>query len=143
MDATTLKPDNKPAGEVQEFNDGPDGPERVLKFSPSFKDRVAPLTALTGDRNNPPKRDWSSALDLVNEAFEAIRIAEERAAAAEEYHQQLVVHHGEQMRALEARLMATERRAEAAEGRAKEAEGWLAKFHDTIVDGFQRTFITK
>ncbi len=142
MEASTLKPDVKAAGDLQEFVDGPENPERVLKFSPSFKERVAPLTALTGDRNSP-KRDWSSALDLVNEAFEAIRIAEERAAAAEEYHQQLVVHHGEQMRGLEARLMATERRAEAAEGRAKEAEGWLAKFHDTIVDGFQRTFITK
>ena len=90
-----------------------------------------------------PKRDWSAALDLVNEAFEAIRMAEERTAAAEDYQRQLIQHHAEQIRALENRLSNSEKRAEAAEARAKETEAWLVKYHDTIVDGFQRTFVSR
>jgi chromosome segregation ATPase len=112
--------------------------DRVLKFSNSFKDRNG-----GGERGDQPKRDWSSAIDLVNEAFEAIRLADERAVAAENYHQQLIQHHKEQVRSLESRITAAEKRAEGAEGRLKEAESWLARFHDTIVDGFQRTFTAK
>ena len=135
-----VKPEQNAEADVSGPNESPEALERVLKFSPSFKDKaVVP----SGDRASPPKRDLSSALDLVNEAFEAIRIAEERAAAAEEYHQQLIQHHKDQLKALEGRLSTSEKRADAAEARAKEAEGWLAKFHDTIVDGFQRTFVTK
>ncbi len=113
--------------------------DRVLKFSNSFKDR----NGGAAERGEPPKRDWSSAIDLVNEAFEAIRLADERAVAAENYHQQLIQHHKEQVRSLESRITAAEKRAEGAEGRLKEAESWLARFHDTIVDGFQRTFTAK
>ncbi len=113
--------------------------DRVLKFSNSFKDR----SGGAGERGDQPKRDWSSAIDLVNEAFEAIRLADERAVAAENYHQQLIQHHKEQVRSLDARIAAAEKRAETAEGRLKEAESWLARFHDTIVDGFQRTFTAK
>ena len=113
--------------------------DRVLKFSSSFKDR----NGGSGERGDAPKRDWSSAIDLVNEAFEAIRLADERAVAAENYHQQLIQHHKEQVRGLETRIATAEKRAEGAEGRLKEAESWLARFHDTIVDGFQRTFTPK
>lgn len=124
-------PENLPALEA-------DAQERVLKFSSNFRDRPAGQ-----DRVEGLKRDWSSAIDLVNEAFEAIRLADERAVAAENYHQQLVQHHKEQVKNLETRIAASEKRAEAAEGRLKEAENWLARFHDTIVDGFQRTFASK
>ena len=129
--------------EVPETQDDPvpiDATERILQFSASLKDRAAPVP---NERNGGPKRDWSAALDLVNEAFEAIRMAEERAAAAEDYQRQLIQHHAEQMRAVENRLSASERRAEMAEARAKETEAWLVKYHDTIVDGFQRTFVTR
>ena len=113
--------------------------ERVLKFSSNFRDRP---NGQPGERSDM-KRDWSSAIDLVNEAFEAIRLADERAVAAENYHQQLVQHHKEQVRNLESRIAASDKRAETAEQRVKEAEAWLARFHDTIVDGFQRTFASK
>lgn len=140
MEATKMKPEVSEADEAPQPLAKTEIPESVLKFSTPFKDR---MPAQTGDRGAPQKRDFSSALDLVEEAFEAIRIAEDRAVAAEDYHQQLVQHHKEQLRALEVRLSASEKRAEAAEARAKEAETWLVKFHDTIVDGFQRTFVSK
>ena len=85
------------------------------------------------------QRDWSAALDLVNEAYEAIRIAEERATAAEDYSKQLTQYHSEQLRVADGRLAAAEKRAETAEARARDAEEWLVKFHDTILDGFQKT----
>ncbi len=89
------------------------------------------------------KRDWSSALDLVSEAFEAIRMADERAAASEEYQAELVQRHADHVKVLETRIAAAEKRADAAENRAKAAEGWLSKFHDTIIDEFQRTFASR
>jgi hypothetical protein len=83
------------------------------------------------------KRDWSSAIDLVNEACEAVRLAEERASTAERYSQQLNQYYAEQVRGLELRLQTAEKRAEAANGRAAEAEEWLIRFHDAIVSGFK------
>lgn len=136
MEATKVIVDNAPPpGDAQATE--ADLQERVLKFSSNFRDRPA------GDRGEGLKRDWSSAIDLVNEAFEAIRLADERAVAAENYHQQLVQHHKEQVKNLEARITVSEKRAETAEARLKDAENWLARFHDTIVDGFQRTFAAK
>jgi hypothetical protein len=83
------------------------------------------------------KRDWSSAIDLVNEACEAVRLAEERASTAERYSQQLNQYYAEQVRGLELRLQTAEKRAEAANARATEAEEWLIRFHDAIVSGFK------
>lgn len=128
------------APETQDTAAAIDATERILQFSASLKDRAS---AVPNERSGGPKRDWSAALDLVNEAFEAIRMAEERAAAAEDYQRELIQHHAEQMRAIENRLAAAERRAEMAEARAKETESWLVKYHDTIVDGFQRTFVAR
>lgn len=116
-----------------------DRQERVLDFSSAVKDKLS----LAASEQAGGKRDFSAALDLVNEAFEAIRLAEERAAAAEEHKADLLQRHAEQVRVLEGRLAASEKRAEALEGRAKTAETWLSKFHDTIVDEFQRTFTSK
>jgi hypothetical protein len=114
-------------------------PKKVFPFSAPYK----PWPPQSGVDRTPspatPQRDWSAALDLVNEAYEAIRIAEERAAAAEDYSKQLTQYHSEQLRVADARLAAAEKRAEAAEARAREAEEWLVKFHDTILDGFQKT----
>jgi hypothetical protein len=83
------------------------------------------------------KRDWSSAIDLVNEACEAVRLAEERASTAERYSQQLNQYYAEQVKGLELRLQTAEKRAEAANARAAEAEEWLIRFHDAIVTGFK------
>lgn len=141
MELQQLKPDGAEGGDPGAPAGGENPADRVLRFTNAFKDKVLPLSG--GDRNPTGKRDWSSALDLVNEAFEAIRMAEERAIAAEDYHQQLIQHHKEQIKGLEQRLSATEKRAEVAESRSKEADAWLARFHDTIVDGFQRTFVSK
>ncbi|MGI3903647.1 MAG: hypothetical protein ACRYGP_14835 [Janthinobacterium lividum] len=113
--------------------------DRVVDFSPS-KDKLL-LTAADGAASG--KRDWSSALDLVSEAFEAIRMADERAAASEDYQTELVQRHADHVRVLETRIIAAEKRAEVAESRAKVAEGWLSKFHDTIIDEFQRTFTSR
>lgn len=114
--------------------------DRVVEFSASMKDRL--LQSAT-DGTNAGKRDWSSALDLVSEAFEAIRMADERAAASEEYQAELVQRHADHVKVLETRIAAAEKRADAAENRAKTAEGWLSKFHDTIIDEFQRTFASR
>lgn len=125
---------------------GPSGPgagaasDRVVEFSASMKDRLLQNAA---DGGGAGKRDWSSALDLVSEAFEAIRMADERAAASEEYQAELVGRHADHVKVLETRIAAAEKRADAAENRAKAAEGWLSKFHDTIIDEFQRTFASR
>jgi hypothetical protein len=83
------------------------------------------------------KRDWSSAIELVNEACEAVRLAEERASTAERYSQQLNQYYAEQVKSLELRIQTAEKRAEAANVRAAEAEEWLLRFHDAIVTGFK------
>ena len=114
--------------------------DRVVDFSPTAKEKLL-QTAADGAASG--KRDWSSALDLVSEAFEAIRMADERAAASEDYQAELVQRHADHVRVLETRIVATEKRAELAETRAKVAEGWLSKFHDTIIDEFQRTFTAR
>ncbi|RYC32264.1 hypothetical protein D3273_09550 [Lichenibacterium minor] len=112
--------------------------DRVVEFSSSMKDKLLQTAAEGGS-----KRDWSSALDLVSEAFEAIRMADERAAASEEYQAELVQRHADHVKVLETRIAAADKRADAAENRAKTAEGWLSKFHDTIIDEFQRTFASR
>lgn len=86
--------------------------------------------------SHPERRDWAAAIDLVKEASEAVRLAEERAQAAEDYSKQLAAYHKEQIRAAEARTANAERRVEAALLRATEAETWLTRFHDAILDGF-------
>ena len=91
------------------------------------------------------QRDWSTALDLIREASEAIRISEERATDLEEQIRQLTAQAGEEIRSLESRIAAGERRllkseerAAAAEARAEHAEGWLTRLHDAVVGAFTR-----
>ena len=114
-------------------------PKKVFPFSAPYKPWPPQAGGDRPTSGTGHQRDWSAALDLVNEAYEAIRIAEERAAAAEDYSKQLTQYHSEQLRVADARLAAAEKRAEAAEARAREAEDWLVKFHDAILDGFQKT----
>jgi hypothetical protein len=81
------------------------------------------------------RRDWAAALDLINEACEAVKMSEQRAKDAESYNLSLVQSHSEQLKRAETRAQAAESRAEGAERRAAEAEEWLLLFHDTIVAG--------
>ena len=120
-------------------DDAGDKAKKVFAFATPYKTWAPPAPNSERAPAAGPARDWSAALDLVNEAYEAIRIAEERASAAEAYSTQLAQYHAEQLRVAEARLSAAEKRAEVAEARARDAEEWLVKFHDTIVDGFHRT----
>ena len=100
------------------------------------RDRAQELASHQG----AAKRDWSAALNLINDCFEAVRVAEERAANAENHIAQLSLRLDEQAKTFEARMTAANRRIDAAEARGREAEEWLIRFHDTIMDGFQKTF---
>lgn len=124
--------------EIETKSDGVDLQKKVFPFSAPYKP-WPPQGAERAVGAPAHQRDWSAALDLVNEAYEAIRIAEERAAAAEDYSKQLTQYHSEQLRVADGRLATAEKRAEVAEARARDAEEWLVKFHDTILDGFQKT----
>lgn len=86
--------------------------------------------------NTPVGRDWAAAVDLINEAAEAVRIADERANSAERYSQQLVAYYGEQAKTAETKIAALEKRLEFSEAKARDAEEWLVRFHDAIMTGF-------
>lgn len=137
--------------------------DKVLNFLSMRKDRGFD-PSLSG--NGSAKRDWSAALDLMNEAFEAMRMSEERAAEMEAQMEDLARRFNEESKASQARLLSAERRAEEAqarawqeesrakeaearvkkaeasakqaEDRADEAEQWLARFHDAVVKGFSQ-----
>ncbi|WP_020180827.1 hypothetical protein [Methylopila sp. M107] len=87
--------------------------------------------------------DWSSALELVEEASEAIRISEERANELEVELDHVMNRAAEEMRRLNAELTAAEQKAarseerlRAAESRASEAEAWLVRLHQAVHDAF-------
>ena len=109
---------------------GKDPADKVFHFLPAAIERPQEKRAAAG-------RDWGAALDLITEAAEAVRLAEDRTVAAEQYNQQLTQFYKEQSKAAEAKLAAAEKRAEAAELRAAEAEEWLGRLHDAIVTGFK------
>lgn len=105
--------------------------EKVFHFIPSPPERPSQRKPVAGGR------DWSAAIDLINEASEAVRLAEERTVSAEQYSEKLTQFYKEQLKVVEGKLAAAERRADAAELRASEAEEWLARLHDAIVTGFR------
>ena len=90
-------------------------------------------------------RDWSSAIDLIREATEAISINEERVADLEAQLHQVTTTANEEMRELNVKIATAERRAQkaeerarTAEARANEAETWLVRIHDAVLNGFRR-----
>lgn len=92
-----------------------------------------------------PQRDWPSALALIEETSEAIRISDLRYAQLEERLQQTISQAAVNMRELEAQiatanelLWRSEERARQAEARALEAEGWLARLHDAVTSSFSQ-----
>lgn len=130
----------KRPGDAAESANSPITLEEVEKADKVFSLPALKIPDIKGDGG---KRDWSAALDLINETYEAIRMAEERVAAIETYNKQLTHHFEEQIKATQTRLYAAEKRADEAEARAKEAEDWLVRFHDSIVEGFQKTLASK
>ena len=90
-----------------------------------------------------PQRDWPSALALIEETSEAIRISDLRYAQLEERLQQTIAQAAVNMRELEAQvatanelLWRSEERARQAKARAVEAEAWLARLHDAVTTSF-------
>lgn len=91
------------------------------------------------------QRDWPSALALIEETSEAIRISDLRYAQLEERLQQTISQAAVNMRELEAQiatanemLWRSEERARQAEARAMEAEAWLARLHDAVTTSFSQ-----
>jgi predicted nucleic acid-binding Zn-ribbon protein len=89
------------------------------------------------------QRDWSSALDLIQEASEAIRLSEERSGDLEAELRDLSAKSAEttrqfeaQLAGLERRLAKMEERARAAEARANDSEAWLVRVNDSLVAAF-------
>lgn len=89
-------------------------------------------------------RDYSSALELIQEASEALRIAESRADDLEAELQEIAAqasdvirHLKEKVQAGEVEIGRSEQRVQAAEARASEAEAMLARFHDAIFSSFR------
>lgn len=120
---------------------GFDGLEKVLRFSlpgregDAGRDRASTLSA----------RDISQAMDLVHEAAQSIRAAEERARDGEARTQALLQRATEELKAAEARVQASEAKARAAEtraqeseARASESEGWLRQIFATISEELPR-----
>lgn len=111
------------------LKDGVGVPAAIRIVSP--KPKVPPPTAAV-----PAGRDWASAIELVNEAAEAVRLADERAIAAERYSQELAQYYTEQAKAAELKIAGLEKRLEVTEAKARDAEEWLVRFHDAIMSGF-------
>jgi hypothetical protein len=96
------------------------------------------------------ERDWAGAVELVKEASEAIRIAEERNGELEAGLAAVLSEATTEIEALrtklgaattqldlaQARIQQAETRAANAEKRAVETEAWLCKLHDTVVKAF-------
>jgi hypothetical protein len=108
----------------------------------------------------------SRAMDMVNEAVEAMRISQERVAELEAELQASTQHCSEELRAAQAHVLSAEHRAEeavawareleirateaesralkaeaaaaAADARANEAEAWLRRLDDAVVRSFSR-----
>ncbi len=114
--------------------------ELLVRADPRAPTKESPIRIISpkpkAPVNAPVGRDWAAAVDLINEAAEAVRISDERANSAERYSQELVAYYGEQAKTAEAKIAALEKRLEISEAKAREAEEWLVRFHDAIMAGF-------
>jgi hypothetical protein len=123
-----------------EQRDGLSGLNKVLPFALSPRDQAPEIDP---DNTAPTPRDWSAALDLVRQAAEIIRAADQRAEEREALTREVVQRATQQLEAAEARIQAAEARARAAEARAqaaevraREADEWLGRIHQVIVEEF-------
>lgn len=132
--------DNEPASRTRARSDvlpGAEVLEKVLRFSMPVRssDQEVSRDKLSG----LSARDIAVAMDLVHQAAQSLRVAEERAREGEARTQALLHRATEELRTYEAQLVATETRARAAEiraedsdARALEAETWLRQIFETI-----------
>lgn len=114
-----------------------EGIEKVLRFA------MPPRAGEPGPagRSSAPMtaREFAAAIDLVREAAEAMKVAENRTREAEARTQTVAQRAAEELKSAEARLQATEARvrtaearAQDAEARAQEADSWLRQILSTI-----------
>ena len=120
-------------------------PEKVVSFLglESRNGAFATTDGPTEAAAPAPAREWASAVDLIREASEAIRVGEERAAELEAQLAQVVAQADLEIRRLEQEvatgvqnLARSEERVRLAEARAAEAEDWLVRLHDAAVEAF-------
>ncbi len=114
--------------------------DKIINFSPATSDTAS---ASDGGTASLPQRDWVSAIDLVQEAAEAIRISEERAVDLENQLRSVISQAEDEVRQLQKTLASNqvllsqaEDRARRAEARAKEAETWLVRIYDAVFTAF-------
>jgi|GEM_PF-3671214 len=120
-------------------------PEKVVSFL-GLESRNGAFATIDGPTEGvapAPAREWASAVDLIREASEAIRVGEERAAELEAQLAQVVAQADLEIRRLEQEvatgvqnLARSEERVRLAEARAAEAEDWLVRLHDAAVEAF-------
>ena len=117
--------------------------EKVLTMLPPAEGGFGPASATADHGGAPPLREWSAAVDLIQEASEAIRIGEQRTAELEDQLAHMAAQASEEMRRLnqqialgEQKLVRAEERARLAESRASDAEAWLVRLHDAAVTAF-------
>lgn len=119
-------------------------PEKVVSFM-GLESRNGAFAASEGPNEGGPAvtREWSSAVDLIREASEAIRVGDERAAELEAQLAQVVAQADLEIRRLEQEVAAgvqnlarSEERVRLAEARAAEAEEWLVRLHDAAIEAF-------
>lgn len=114
-----------------------EGLDKVLRFSAGTRDAGQELSRERAGMLSA--RDISQAIDLVHEAAQSIRAAEDRAREGEARTQALLERATEELKNAEARVQAAEARARLAETRAqdadarlREAEGWLRQVFSAI-----------
>ncbi|MBB2963793.1 TolC family protein [Methylobacterium sp. R2-1] len=114
--------------------------DKVINFSPATSESAS---SSEGGASVLPPRDWVSAIDLVQEAAEAIRISEERAVDLENQLRNVISQAEDEVRQLQKTIASNqlllaqaEDRARRAETRAKEAETWLVRIHDAVFTAF-------
>ncbi|MEL6061736.1 MULTISPECIES: hypothetical protein [unclassified Methylobacterium] len=119
-------------------------PEKVVSFM-GLENRNGAVPTNDSPNGGGPAvtREWSSAVDLIREASEAIRVGEERAAELEAQLAQVVAQADLEIRRLEQEvatgvqnLARSEERVRLAEARAAEAEEWLVRLHDAAIEAF-------
>ncbi|WP_375458212.1 hypothetical protein [uncultured Enterovirga sp.] len=107
-----------------------EGLDKILRFSPTSRDAEQ-----DGSRERGPgfsARDIAQAIDLVHEAAQSIRVAEDRARDGEARTQALLQRATEELKSAEARVQAAEARARTAETRSQEAEARLREAEDWL-----------
>jgi hypothetical protein len=119
-----------------ESKTGLEGLDNVLRLAFSQnEDRHEPAP----ERPGPSERDWVKTLYLVDQASDALRIAEERIRELEARNEELVQRAADDLKSAQSMIHAAETRALRAEARAKEAEDraridreWLMRIHDAM-----------